>query len=60
MPNWEKPGSDYPSKEDTRQMERESNRREKRYKQEEDKVGAYLRNHPSASWAEAQYQSRNK
>lgn len=60
MPNWEKPGSDYPSKEDTRQMERESNRREKLYKREEDRVSEYLRSHPSASWAEAQYQSRNK
>lgn len=60
MPNWEKPSSDYPSREDVQKMERDDARRNREYAQEQDRVQKYLNNHPSASWAEAQYHTSKK
>ena len=57
MPNWESPGRDYPSRHDIQRMERENNRREREYNRELDRVEQYLRNHPSASYAEALYKT---
>ena len=58
MPNWQSPGKDMPSREDIREMERENTRREKQYDQEQSRIQRYLENHPSASYAEAQYKTR--
>lgn len=49
---------DCPSRSDIEKMERESKRREREYKTLEDRVERYLRDHPSASWAEAEYRTR--
>lgn len=59
MPNWSPPGKDYPSREDIQKMEREDTRRNREYAQEQNRVQRYLSSHPSASWAEAQYKTRN-
>jgi hypothetical protein len=56
--NWDYPGKDYPSKEDVRDMEREDRQREREYQRTQDRVDQYLKNHPSASYAEAEYKSR--
>lgn len=52
MPNFEKPGNDFPSREDIQREEREDRRRER--------IDAYLANHPSASWAEAEYRTNKE
>lgn len=59
MPNWERPSNDYPSRRDIQEMERENDRREKDYNNQQDKVSAYLKRHPSASQADAMYNTRN-
>ena len=50
---------DTPNRGDIRRMERENLRRETENKALEDRVEKYRRNHPSASWAECEYRSRN-
>ena len=57
MPNWERPGRDFPSRQDIQKMERENNRREREYNREQDRIQQYIRNHPSASYAEAHYKT---
>lgn len=58
MPNWEKPGKDFPSQQDIQKMEREIIRRERDYNREQDRIQQYLRSHPSASYAEARYKTK--
>lgn len=58
MPNWERPSDDSPSRKDIQEMERENDRREKDYNNQQDKVSAYLKRHPSASLADAMYSTR--
>lgn len=60
MPNWEKPSSDYPTRNDVREEEQKNDRRERQYRRDENRVNDYLATHPSASWAEANYYSRKK
>lgn len=58
MPNWERPSDDCPSRRDIQEMERENDRREKDYNNQQDRVSAYLKRHPSASLADATYNTR--
>lgn len=58
--NYSPPGRDYPSRSDVEQMEREDREREREYNRREDKVQGYLRNHPGASWAEANYHTKGE
>lgn len=57
--NWNSPGREYPSKEDIHEMEREDKQREREYQSTQDRVDRYLKSHPSASYAEAKYNTRN-
>ena len=59
MPNWEKPGKDFPSQQDIQKMEQEIIRRERDYNREQDRIKQYLRSHPSASYAEARYKTES-
>lgn len=58
--NYSNPGREYPSREDVLEMEREDRRRDREYAQEQKRVDAYLRNHPSASLAEALYKTQGE
>ena len=58
MPNWEKPGKDFPSQQDIQKMELEIIRRERDYNREQDRIQQYLRSRPSASYAEARYKTK--
>lgn len=49
---------DTPNRADIEKMEQDNNRREREYKTTENRVERYLRDHPSASWAEAEYYTR--
>ena len=57
--NWSKPSRDFPSKADVQRMERRDRERQREQHQLEDRIESYRRNHPSASWAEAEYKTRN-
>jgi len=56
--NYSSHGSDYPSRGDIERMEREDQERDREYERVESKVRGYIRNHPDASWAEAEYKTR--
>ena len=58
--NYSPTGRDYPSRDDVMDMEREDRRRDREYAQEQKRIDAYLRNHPSASYAEAEYKTRGE
>ena len=60
MPNWENPGRDYPSREDIREMNEQSRQRDRVRDALWERTDAYRKNHPSASWAEAEYYTRNQ
>lgn len=60
MPNFEKPGNDFPSREDIQREEREDRRREREWTRQCERIDAYLANHPSASWAEAEYRTNKE
>ena len=60
MPNWTEPGSDCPSREDLARMEREQRDRDRELTNTQNRVDQYLRNHPNASWAEAEFNTRRK
>lgn len=55
--NWSQRSSDYPSREDVARMEADDRRRDTDYSASERRIQSYLRNHPSASWAEANYKT---
>lgn len=55
MPNWEKPGDDFPSREDVMRQERDERRRWRQEEARNRKISDYLLRHPSASWAEAAF-----
>ena len=56
--NYSPPGRDYPSREDVERSERDDRERDRDYNQREDRLQGYLRNHPGASLAEAEYKTR--
>lgn len=58
MPNFDRPGKDMPSRRDIQEMDRESRRREIETNALNKRVEDYLRNHPDASYAEAEYKTR--
>lgn len=58
MPSWERPGRDTPTRRDIQDMERRDRERSREQESRQSRVDAYLRNHPSASYAEAEYRSR--
>jgi hypothetical protein len=51
-------GSEYPSREDVQRMQDEEDRDTRDWNRREDKIRDYLRNHPSDSYAEAEYRTR--
>lgn len=60
MPNWTDLGSDVPSRRDVEDMEREEAERTRRNNDTEARTSRYLRDHPSASFAEADFYTRRK
>ena len=60
MPNLCHLGSDFPSREEVFEMQREQYERDKRLEIEESALLDYFANHPSASRAEAIYNSNAK
>lgn len=58
--NYSPPGREYPSRKDVLEMERDDRRRDREYAQEQKRIDAYLRNNPSASYAEAEYKTRGE
>lgn len=58
MPNWTDLGSDVPSRRDIEDMEREDADRRRRNEADESRTSRYLRDHPSASYAEADFYTR--
>jgi hypothetical protein len=56
--NYNSPSREYPTRNDVERMEREDRKRAREYNSSEDKIENYLRNHPDASWAEANYKIR--
>lgn len=60
MPNWTDLGSDVPSRRDIEDMEREEAERTRRNNETEARTSRYLRDHPDASFAEADFYTRRK
>lgn len=60
MPNFCQPGSDFPSLEEVVNMQREQFERDKQMEIYESSLLDYLANHPSASRAEAIYNTNTK
>jgi hypothetical protein len=53
-------GSDYKSRSDAAREQEEDRQYRREQERENRPAEEYLRNHPSASWAEAKYYSRKK
>ena len=51
-------GREYPSREDVQRMQDEEDRDERVRNRREGEIKNYLRNHPSDSYAEAEYRTR--
>ena len=58
MPNWSEPDEEFPSRETVRQLEEKERLQRRIEVLENQKIQRYLDNHPSASWAEAEYKTR--
>lgn len=58
MPNWSEPGRDAPTRRDIEDMERDDDRRRREDSDDQRRIDSYLRNHPDASYAEADYYTR--
>ena len=58
--NWNTPRRNYPSREDVYEDERRDKERQRDQDYVDNRVSSYLKNHPSASYAEAKYKTRSK
>lgn len=58
MPSFERPGRDMPNRRDIEDSQRRDQERNRMASDELDRVERYLRNHPDASYAEAEYKTR--
>lgn len=56
--NWTPPGRDYPTRDEVQRQQAEEARDQRDRDRREDKANDYLRDHPSASLAEAYYRTR--
>ncbi len=56
--NYSEPGREYPSRDDVLRMELEDRRREGQLARDQRRIDEFLRNHPSASLAEAEHKTR--
>ena len=56
--NYSSTSRDYPSREDINEYERRSDERDREISDREQRVQDYIKNRPSASWAEAEYKTR--
>lgn len=60
MPNWNEPGNDTPTRRDIEEMERDNDDRRRRSNADEARTSRYLRDHPDASYAEADFYTQHK
>lgn len=58
--NWNTPSREYQSREDVYEDERRDRERQRDQDSSDNRVNSYLKNHPSASYAEAKYKTRSK
>ena len=58
--NWNTPSREYQSREDVYEDERRDEERKRDQDSIDNRVNSYLKNHPSASYAEAKYKTRSK
>ena len=58
--NWNTPSREYQSREDVYEDERRDRERQVDQDSNDNRVNSYLKNRPSASYAEAKYKTRSK
>ena len=58
--NWNTPSREYQSREDVYEDERRDRERQRDQDSSDNRVNSYLKNHPSASYAEAKYKTKSK
>lgn len=58
--NYDEASSDYPSREDVYKDEQRQQRNNSYNNSKQNRIDEYSKNHPSASYAECEYYSRNK